>query len=469
MDYLLVTVDRIGLNSDWEGNSYDENDEKAYQLRNIALLYFQLGNKAKAVEILNKAIVESKNIQGACALYNNRDKALKDFALDFLSFGEYERCIEVVKMITGEYMFDNALSEIIDTFLTKNDITTAKKTVELMKDKDLKEEILINLYIQDVSLKNINNYIQSIKSINNISIKCSGLAKLAVKYYHIKGDGNKITSDLLNESLEIAKQIKNNYRKDELLAEVAGRYAEVKQFEKGKSLASKIDWPFSKATGLMNIAVQYRKINQLGQAENLLDQAWDITVKSQEGLDLIETLQAIVRAYGECGLLDKSLLRAKSIGYDPQFHNDALLTVALYYSQNKQPESALNVLRDFQTNVRDQMKAWAIGEIIDQLSTTDKEESMRILAIATEILDSIPDQDWKYLSGLKNEDYMKIAFKYIELKQYDQAIQIIGQKLNNYDVKVGASVKAILLYGNLNKVIDKNRDDFINKVSSLTL
>lgn len=467
LSQLLVTVDTIGLNPDFEGNSYDVNNEKAYQLRDIALLYFKLGNKAKAIEVLNKAIVETKNIRGACDQYVYSEKAKMDFALDFIDFGEYERCIDTVKKT--KYTFDYALFEIVDTYLAKNDITTAKRTVELMKDKDLKEEILLNIYIQDVSLKNINNYIQSIKSINNISIKCSRLAELAVKYNNIKGDGSKITSDLLNESFEIAKQIKNKYRRDELLAEIAGRYAEVKQFEKGKSLAIKIDWPFSKATGLMNIAIQYGKINHLSQAENILDQAWDITVKSQEGLDQIETLQAIVRAYGECGLLDKSLVRAKSIGYDPQFHNDALLTVALYYSQNKQPESALNVLRGFQTNVRDQMKAGAIGEIIDQLSTPNKEEVMRVLAGATEILDSIPDRDWKYLIGLKNDDYTKIALRYIELKQYDRAIQIIDQKLNNHDVKVSASVKAILLYGKLNKVIDKNRDDFINKVSSLTL
>lgn len=425
-------------------------------------------NKAKAIEVLDNAIIETKNIQGACDQYIYRDRALVDFALVFIDFGEYERCIKTIKMTEG-YMFDQAVCEIVDIYLAKNDITVAKKAVELIKHQDFKEETLVSIYLKDVSLMNINTYIQLIKSFKNNQIKCSGLAELAVKYYQIKDEGNKITSSLLNESLEIARKINNNYERDDLLAEIAGRYTEVKQFERGKALALSIDWPISKAKGLMNIAVQYGKIKHLKQAASLLDQAWDINVKSEEGLDQIELFQSIVGAYGECGLLDISLQRAKCIGHDPQFYNDALLTVALNYNRNKQPKSALNALRDFQTDVCDQMKAWAIGDIIEELIVTNKEEAMKVLSEAVDILDSIPNRDWKYLISLKNDDYSKIALKYIELQEYDQALQIIDQKISNYDVKVSVSVKAILLYSKLNKIIDENREDFINRVSSLTL
>ncbi len=469
LDQLLQTVDTIGPNPDFEGNSYGVNDEKAYQLRDIALLYFKMGNKAKAIEVLNNAIVETKNIQGACDQYVYRDKALEDFALDLVDFGEYERSIKTIKMASNDF-FSEAASEITNKYLAKDDITTAKRTVELIRQTYQKERTLLKIYFKEVNFRNIDLYIRSIKSFKDESIKCSGLAELAVRYYQIEGGGNKITSALLNESLEIAQKIKDNYQRDDLFAEIAGRYAEVKQFEKGKALALKIDWSISRAKGLMDIAIQYRKIKHLVQTETLLDQAWDITAESEEGLDQIEMFQALVGAYGVCGLLDKSLVRAKTIGYDPQFYNDALLMVALYYSRNKQPAAALNVLRDFDTDVRDQMKAGAIGDIIGQLTATNKkEEAMRVLAGATEMLDSIADRDWKYLIGLKNEAYTKIALKYVKLKEYDRAIQIIDQKIIDYDVKVSASVKAILMYNKINKEINQNREDFINRVSSLTL
>lgn len=213
----------------------------------------------------------------------------------------------------------------------------------------------------------------------------------------------------------------------------------------------------------MNIAIQYGKINHPVQAGNLLDQAWNLTDKAGEGLDSEEMFEALVGAYGECGLFDKGLLRVKSFP-----DNYELLTLVLQYSRNKQPEDALNILRDFKTKIWDQMKAGAIGDIIDQLSTSNKEEEMRVLAGAVEILDSIPDKDWKYLIGLKNEDYLKITLKYIGLNEYDQALQIINQKVQNYDDKVSISVKAVLIYIKLNKEINKNREDFIKQVSDLT-
>lgn len=466
---LLVTVNMIGLNSDIIGNDYDQNDEKAYQLRDIALLYFRMGKEDKAIEILNEAVEETHNIQGASALYSNKDRALVDFALDFVDFGKYEQCIKTIKM-TNDNMSDRALSEIIDKYLTKNDIATAKKVIDLIKNNGIKERKLVSIYLKAVNSNNINTYITLIKSFKNDTVKCTGLSELAVKYFHIKGESNKITNDLLNESLEIAKKIDNNYyRRDELFAVIAGRYAEVKQFEQGEALVLECDLSVMQAGGLMSIAIQYGKINQPNEAVSLLEQAWDIVDKSEEGIDKIGMLWGIVGAYCECGLIDRSLLQAKSIENDAQFYNEALLTVALYYSRNKQPESALNVLQDFVTDERDPMRAGAIGVIVDQLTITNKDEAMRVLSGVTEILDSIEDRDWKYLIGLKNEDYTKIALKYIELEQYNRAIQIIDQKLNNYDVKVSASVKAILMYSKLTTEINKDREDFINMVSNLTL
>ncbi len=467
----LENINSIGVNPDFEGNSYDENDEKAYKLRDLAVLYYQIGEKSKAIEIMNNAIQASKTIQGACDQYTYRDKALEDLALDFINFGEYDLCIKTIKL-TSKYMADGALSKIVDYYLEKNDINTAKKTVELIKNESNKEQALINISLKDVNLKNIETYIDLIRSFKDDNVKCLGLAELAVRYFIIKGDGNKITSDLLNESIEIAKKNKNNYQRDDFLAEIAGHYAEVKQFEKGKSLALSIKWSIDKAKGLMNIAILYGKIHHPNDANNLLDQAWDITNKSEGGLDQDELLQSIIGAYGDCGLVDKSLIRAKSIGFsedDAQYYDDALLTVALCYSKNKQPESALDALQAFKTNVRDQMKAGAIGDIIDQLDVANQEKAIKVLTEAIEQLDSIADRDWKYLNTLINEDYSKIVIKYIQLKQYDTAIQIINQKFPNYDDKVVTTVRAILFYNKTNKEIDKDREDFINKISELTL
>ncbi len=323
---LLVTTDTIGTNPNYIGNSYDENDEKAYKLRDIALLYFQMGKMQKAIEILNNAVIEARNIKGACDQYLYRDKAWEDFAFDFIAFGEYELGIKTIRL-TGGTFADRALSEVIDKYLANNDITTAKKTVDLIKNKNIKEQALVNISLKDVNLNNINTYIKLIKSLKEEPIKCAGLAQLAVKYFNLKGDGDKITSDLLNESFEIAKRIKNHYQRDGLLAEIAGRYAEVKQFEKAKALALKIEWSISKARGLMNIAIQYAGINHRGQAENLLDQAWNITGKSDEGLDQEEMFQAMITAYCECGLINKIVSRIKSF---ETIDSDHLLTITYW-------------------------------------------------------------------------------------------------------------------------------------------
>ncbi len=127
------------------------------------------------------------------------------------------------------------------------------------------------------------------------------------------------------------------------------------------------------------------------------------------------------------------------------------------------------MLKDFEKKQPDQVKAWVIGEVINQSIILNHEQDMRILAGATEILDSIADRDWKYLNTIKTEDYSKIALKYIELQQYDQAIQIIDQKFPDYDDKVSVAVKAILMYNKVNTEINEDREEFINRVSNLTV
>lgn len=467
----LETTNTIPPNPNFVGNSYVKNNEKAYKLRNIALLYFQLGHKEKTLAIFDNAVEAAKSIQGCCDQYYYRDKALEDFASDFVDLGEYDRCFKTL-WLTGEHFRDYALCDITDKCLAKNEIIAAKDAIRQIKNVNLIEQKSADIYLKSINLNNLSSYEQLIRAFQTDKIKCLGLAKLAIKYYQLKGESNNITDNLLNESIELAKKSKKNYERDELLAEISGRYAEVKQFEKGKSLALLIKDEGSKATALVNIAYQYDNFNFKQTAAALLKEASKIAEKMGPGLDSEEVSKVIDEAYFKIGLSDKSHDIAK-------FDNDILYKLAQQCCQDKHFEQAFDTTTEFCPTLemekkypydkasfygRDLNKISIYGEIISNLNSNEKERTLNLISKITPHTDAFNYPDWYLFTRLKFSVYCDISSKLVEVGEYNQAFQIINDKLVSHDDKISASVMSILAFMKSNNKIDSNWDNFIKNI-----
>jgi tetratricopeptide (TPR) repeat protein len=433
---------------------------KTEALDKIALFYNKIGDRTKATEVLTIAVDEAQNIEGESAEEVFQYRMLRKLAVDFVELGDFDQAIATAKEAntSAEYAF----SQIADKYLENNDIPQALQVIDLIEDPGSKEWSLVKTAIKYAEALNFEAALPIISQIETNEIKASGLAQLATKYPKSNAHDQEQVMHLLADAVATARKITNEYGRDVLLAEVAGRYAEMGAYEQAKSLVIGLTNSISRANGLLNIARVYGRTGQPETAVEFMDEALTNTYQSESGPDQDDMIQIIVKAYGEIGRLDKAMALTKSISFD-QSQADALISIARIYTKNKQYEDAVNAIQSIVAPAY--FKLDAIDEIVDQLITVKVARAAKILTQSHLIVETVKDNNYAELRERVNTD---IAIKYVEFKKYDLAIARANSMKNNDDDLIGATVEMLLVFEKVNKDLDKKGEQFLSDIGDLT-
>ena len=192
----------------------------------------------------------------------------------------------------------------------------------------------------------------------------------------------------LSCALLVAKTIKDESSKSRVLAEIAGKYAEARQFTQALEIAKTIKDELYKTLALAEIAVEYAGAGQKKKADQLLSQVFEIAKTIKNESSKVSVLAEIAGKYAEAGQKEKAA---------------QLLSQALEITKTIKNESS---------------RVSALAAIAGKYTEAgQKEKAAQLLSQALEIAKTIK------LEILKTGPLFKIARKYVEAGQFTQALE----------------------------------------------
>jgi tetratricopeptide (TPR) repeat protein len=263
-------------------------------------------------------------------------------------------------------------------------------------------------------------------------------------------------------------------------AEIAVSYAAAGQGNQALSVAQKIDSLTLKAEVLSQIAVEFAKAGQTGQAAKLFTQALQIANKIESPPDKVMAQEAIAHQYGKVGqknkaaeVLAQAVKGSKSI-WGVSFVKDTVLErIAVNYAELGDYDQAIWVTDKIVDNIP---KGRALARVIAQYLAVGEYDKARQVANMIEIKTSkanalieISTKTGEYQQALSvaqeiDEDdsaplksivLSKIVLLYSKSGQKKQAIEVLSQALNvakvikDTDTKVQHLARIALLYAQM--------------------
>lgn len=224
---------------------------------------------------------------------------LRNIAISYAKSKEYEKAIQVANTIGYTKRKCETLIEIATQIINSGqkdkatEIITQVMSVDRI-DLDIKDwnTILCDITGYYVQSKNIQKAIETANAIEEYSSRVICLTNISVEL--AKNGQRNDSLKILSQACEVANKSQEDH--DRLLAILSSDYLQIQEYEKAIQLANEIKDTLKKADMLIEIAIQYNKINEDNKASEVFYQAVQIanTIENVESkrwrLDYIKSL-----------------------------------------------------------------------------------------------------------------------------------------------------------------------------------
>jgi CHAT domain-containing protein/tetratricopeptide (TPR) repeat protein len=308
-----------------EGNRYGE----ATTLHNIGFVYSNLGEKRKALEYLNQAVL----LERAVGDKAGEAKSLNAIGLAYSDLGEKEKALEY---------YDQALPLRRAVGDRVGEGTTLNNIGMVYADLGVRERAL-QYYDQSLSLRRVSGDQRGEAiTLNNIGAVYSDLGEKqrALEYYNqalplrrAVGDkrgeaatlnnigmvyadlGERLTAlDHFNQALSLVKGVGDRFGEGKTLSNLGAAYATLGEFQKATdyyssalSMQLQLGDPVGQATTLNNIATNYAELGEYERALENYDRALSLCRKTGDRAGESATLSNIGLAYLDLRKIQEAL------------------------------------------------------------------------------------------------------------------------------------------------------------------
>lgn len=290
--------------SEWE-------DFKLFTFLEIGNVYAKLGEREKALEFLDKVLenyrsVESSNI--------SNDSFETKIVENYETLKDFDKAVTFIE-VNGDLNDSTDLSKLAD--LSQKAGKKEKANALLIQAEEMQNaETNNNFYwtkIIDESFKS-NDFTSTLAAAKKTT---SDNHRLDIVDKFIAQNRFDLAMDLLNFSLKITQKIETNQpesgsmstspqmQKANDLSEIAGKFAEIKQFGTALQIIGTIEKPYYKAQALTNLAVRQNSKN----SAQYLELALAIVQKTEDSsLDAgrINVWCEIAKGFAKIGRKDKA-------------------------------------------------------------------------------------------------------------------------------------------------------------------
>ncbi|MDZ8185751.1 MAG: hypothetical protein RMX96_12960 [Nostoc sp. ChiSLP02] len=357
---------------------------KIEPLTNLALGYYEQGEKNKASEILAQAVNLTNNIE---------NPALKGDAL-----------VNIAQQYTQLRILDKTITLLTSSLRTLKDIKTQENKASFPNSFTVSQKIT-----QEYSkLEKYNEALQVAINIKESEYKTRALVDIVDSY--TKAGNQKAASKILSLAFSTALKIKEPSERIPLLQEVAIRYAILREYQLALKATQDIDGTFN-----IDALVEVVKKSAADPNKNIPSEVLSQTIKA---IETIETAEGKAQALA-------LVLDSYPISGEPEKIN-AVLSQAFAVAQTLE-------------NVRN--RSTVLIEIADKYGEAgQKQKAVEILSEAAKITATLPVGESKY-DRLGNDagygDYTeilqtyskpylleKIALLYFKIAEFKKAIQV---------------------------------------------
>jgi tetratricopeptide (TPR) repeat protein len=399
----------------------------------------------------------------------SREQLLGSIAAECVEFGESEYADELLQMISDPGLYSVAMEQMAVKYAEAG---AFDKALEIAREIDDSGQALSRIAFIQADGGLAAQALELVRSIEDPILKAVSLTELAARNLRQNrkaegvellteaaeaAEGIEFSQDRINSFVEIASlyqesgqdeealqllsrasrladefederdmSVAQDTRKDQMLATVAAGFARLQHYNQAEPVIEKLEDPFQFSEAATNLALEYHKAGQSGQALNLLKEALEVAQGEE--------------VYGERGLtLRENSLAELAVAYSTINHYEDALRVAEMISSHNLRHGALKEVaktgvraanHDIVFRVAD--LAWEPYakvlyhlEISDALTEAGQTElSDRTLSQALEIAEMLERAFEKALA------LMEIALRYAQREQAAKASELLFQALN---------------------------------------
>ncbi|MBW1955448.1 MAG: hypothetical protein JRI83_06950 [Deltaproteobacteria bacterium] len=315
-------------------NQVEDDGMRAYDLTVIGNHFFKLGKKAKAGEILSEAYSVAKNIDDAEKQITIMDMIASILAED----DQYDKAFEIVKEIEVNITKAAGPDRITELYTSMGNFEKAVEIGNLIENPHTRTYTLARISLaawnqgkNDLARRILASSAEVARSIEDASVKTSALDRVAWGY-----------ADAAQEetAVELAESIDDKYFKDDALEKISVRYAETGDFEKSIEVIGTVQDNYYKTAAATRVADAYLTAGKQEQAQQLLDQAYELSKEIPVEYQRFRAMAAIAPIYEKLGKHEKAIAVARAIE-DDHFRNRALFRIASWYADTREFEKAL--------------------------------------------------------------------------------------------------------------------------------
>lgn len=453
---------------------------KKHLLAGVSLLLFVTGclvsigfsyyNPVNTKELLTKANENPLN----CAYFianklNTGSKRIifKQIAINFSKIGNYSLAYEIAKSSTAKsdgtqlpalleiaWGYANSglnekanelLAEISSSFGPSTEVAVIYSSIG---QRTLSKEILAKVFERIKNLPKDDTDYRELKLIDIVS-----------SYARI-GE--------YNEAIKVANVITKPYNSS-ALKEIALEYANNKQFDKALQIVPKIESYSSKTSLLINLAEKFLEDKQNDKAIDLIDQAYQSSLRLDAGYGKIFYMTNIASLYGKVGQKDKALeiltlsLEIANTIKNSNTKDSSLRDIAVVYGTIDEYEKALQVIQSVKFPME---KVYSLTRISTAyIKANEKIKALTTLSdafqIAIAMKDNVDDKD---------NALLEVSIKYGEAGEFLDALKAVQLISGDYrkaqalaDIGL-AYIKAGKELENVSNILDNILND--SKISS---
>lgn len=309
---------------------------KAYIIALIGKKYFDFGDKLKAGESISEAYQIAQSIDDEEARITIIDMIAFTLAAD----GQVDRAFEIIEEVRVSYTKAAGPDQITDLYLADENYEKALFTADKIENPYTKIFTLvrISLHAWDHGKKDTALLIISRASDIAKSIEEKYIETLALNW-SAKGFAK---TGQLEKAVEVAKSIENEYNKDEALEQIATRYATTGDFDRALKTIGLIEIVFYKTMASIGVTEVYLKSADKEMAEELINQAFEMSKDIPHDLQRFKTLALMAPIYEELGQHEMALKIARSIE-DDHLRNTAFFRMTSWHTNKGEFDQAIEL------------------------------------------------------------------------------------------------------------------------------
>lgn len=316
----------------------------------IAIRYAEVG-------LLDMAVDLAETVEDPYS----REQLLANIAAECIAFGENDYANDLLQMIADPGLYSVATEQMAVKYAEAG---AFDKALEIAREMDDSGQTLSRIALIQADGGLFAEALELARSVEDPILKAIALTELAAR--NLRQNRKIEGAELLTEATAAAKKIEfpqdhinilieiaslyqeseqkeqalqilsrasrladefeaerdmsvaQDNRKDQMLATVAAGFARLQHYDQAEPLLEKLEDPFQFSEAATNLALEYHKAGESGQAINLLKEALEITqgeeVYGERGLTLREnSLAELAIAYSTIGHYEEALQIAEAI------------------------------------------------------------------------------------------------------------------------------------------------------------